>query len=101
MRRSVVRPLRRIDWRPATPPMPIGWYRPAEAFWLLPGVYHAHAFGFVMLHGMIAVAKCKIFWLSIFGGVVGIGFLSVINWHYARKFIQTRRDPCDISRLAS
>ena len=84
------------------PPNPVNSF--GDVFWLLPGIYHAHAAGLCALLALICVAGCQTAWtwwphcyivvsgLLVF--VTGIVFTFWINVHYVRKFRDKRRkDP--------
>jgi hypothetical protein len=84
------------------PPNPIKSV--GDVFWLLPGIYHAHAVGLCVLLALICIAGCRTAWawwphccvvmsgLLVFS--VGIVFTFWINVHYVRKFRDSRRkDP--------
>jgi hypothetical protein len=87
--------------RPGTPPSKVRWFFCSEVFWLLPGIYHAHAAGLVILLAMISGAFCwnsRQWWPSILF-LFGVWFIIWINSHYVRKFIKMRRDPGTVPRL--
>lgn len=104
-----------LEWDQYTPSGPVtgaeqrrragvlshGWW--GKVFWLLPGIYHAHACGLVAFLGMVIYAFCWQSWLEwpkgcvILTGIVafGIGLGSIVwaNAHYSQKFNATRRNP--------
>ena len=103
----------------------LGWYtyvspygkpperncRCSEIFWLLPGIYHAHAFGLVAFLAIIIAAFCcysRQWWGSyselligfsiiLFG--IGVVFIIWFNVHYVRKFRKNWRDPVKVTVL--
>jgi len=75
-----------------------------DVFWLLPGIYHAHAAGLCAFLVVICVAACRASWtwwphcyIVICGLLVfatGAAVTVCINVHYVRKFRDKRRqDP--------
>ena len=77
---------------------------PPDAFWLLPGIYHAHAFGLCALIAIICgvgsykslcyMPTCCAVACCIAAFVAGIAFTFLINGHYVRKFRDKRwQDP--------
>jgi hypothetical protein len=84
------------------PPNPVKSY--CDVFWLLPGIYHAHAAGLCVFLALICVAACRASWawwphccIIICGLVVfvtGVFLTFWINVHYVRKFRDERwQDP--------
>jgi hypothetical protein len=81
----------------------------ADIFWLLPGIYHAHAGGLCAFLTLLCVAfgwqlwdrwkHCGaiIFSFGLWAG--GLLFIAAINWHYLRKFRRKRRNPSAILKL--
>jgi len=84
------------------PPQPVKSI--SDVFWLLPGIYHAHAFGLCAFLVVICLAGCHASWarwphcrivtcgLLVF--VFSIALIFWINLHYVQKFRDKRRqDP--------
>ena len=85
---------------------PVKIRRCGHIFWLLPGIYHAHAFGLVALLTIIIAAFCcysRQWWGSCSGllvgfiglifFVVGVGFIICVNLCYVRKFRKKWQNP--------
>ncbi len=71
-----------------------------DAFWLLPSIYHPHAFGlFVFLMIVCGVFYFHVsYWGWAAGAIaflIGAGFMYWINRLYKIKFDNTRRDPSE------
>lgn len=75
-----------------------------NAFWLLPGIYHAHAFGLCVFLALICavgsykslgcVPTCCAVLCGLMVFIAGITFTVCINMHYVRKFGEKRwQDP--------
>lgn len=78
----------------------------SDVFWLLPGIYHAHAAGLCAFAGIICVASCRVSWcwwpqyrcwivttgsITFFACLV---LVLVFNVHYVRKYRdETWQDP--------
>jgi hypothetical protein len=72
----------------------------AQTFWLLPGIYHAHAAGLTILLCLVVAAfGWRWFWLqnwcvailfSISGGVASVAIVFVINRRYFLRFRDKR-----------
>jgi hypothetical protein len=68
----------------------------SDVFWLLPGIYHAHAAGLCAFLAIICVAFCRDSWtwwshcyVAICGSVIfltGVALVFWVNVHYVRKF---------------
>src|SRR5271157_831112 len=78
----------------------------SDVFWLLPGIYHAHAAGLCVFAGIICVATCRISWcwwpqyhcrIVTFGSIaffVSLALVLMVNVHYVRKYRdETWQDP--------
>ena len=75
----------------------------AKIFWLLPGIYHAHAAGLVVLLATICAAfgwhfwncwtHCLVMLISTVAFLLGFGFILFMNRHYLYRFRNKRRDP--------
>lgn len=95
--------------RPGKPPAN---ERGLNAFWLLPGIYHAHIAGLSVFLTVVVAAfcwhlfvtqphwpklcvilACSLFWMA------GLWFMYGINQHYLRKFNAKRLEPDDVDRL--
>ncbi|HET9181235.1 MAG TPA: hypothetical protein VFP59_03805 [Candidatus Angelobacter sp.] len=98
--RYVPLPVRdRRTGQPPDPPRPFS----LDAFWLLPGIYHAHAAGLVVLLGVMCSAftwKMWQFWphcvlVDFSSGMFALGVLYTygINMRYLNKFRQRWHDP--------
>ena len=76
------------------------WRKPREWFWLLPGIYHAHAGGLCLFLVFICLAFCHYHWdcwshrLLLEGGLaaslVGVCVIGLTNLYYLKKFIAKR-----------
>ena len=87
--------------KPGTPPTKVRCYCFGEVFWLLPGIYHAHAAGLFGLLVMLIGAywwSSRQWWLFI-PLLGGIWFMLWINARYVRKFVRIRRDPASVIRI--
>ena len=83
--------------------------RCGDLFWLLPSIYHAHAFGLTGFLGVIVLAFCWGFghcygtcWALLVGLILlgfGLGFITCINVHYVRRFREKWRDPLSVPHL--
>lgn len=81
------------------PPKPVKSL--GDVFWLLPGIYHAHAAGLCAFLAVICVAGCRASWtrwphcyIVICGFlvfVIGVVLTLLINVHYVCKFRDERR----------
>jgi len=77
-----------------------------DLFWLLPGIYHAHAFGLTVLLAFITggmcwrfvgwYGYCRAIWAGLFLAQGGIVFIISINVHYLRRFRAKWRDPSEV-----
>lgn len=92
--------------KPGEPPMKIGLRNMLDVFWLLPGIYHAHLFGLCSFLAIIIVAFCWSWWqngyairIGVISFIFGFAFIVFFNWHYLRRFRQTRRDPSTAGTL--
>ena len=80
--------------------------RCSDIFWLLPGIYHAHAYGLLVLLAIIILAFCShsIQWwgscsallIGFISLVIGVGFIICVNVHYVRKYRKKRKDPAAV-----
>ena len=79
-----------------------------SAFWLLPGIYHAHAAGLAALLAVICAVfgwyawghwngwqRCLLVILSFILAAAGLLWIYRWNRHYLTKFCKKRRDPDD------
>jgi uncharacterized membrane protein YidH (DUF202 family) len=74
-----------------------------DVFWLLPGIYHAHAAGLCAFLAIICVAFCRASWncwphccITLCGSfifLIGVVLIIWANVHYVLKFREKRRDP--------
>ena len=60
---------------------------PLQWFWLLPGIYHAHAAGLILFFVVVCGTSCRIFWRW------WSATIAAINLYYREKFKATRREP--------
>jgi hypothetical protein len=67
------------------------WY-PWKWFWLLPGIYHAHAAGICFLFVLVCVTGFA-GRRGIVVSVIGVSVISLVNWCYLKKFKRTRKKP--------
>lgn len=86
-----------------SPPWPTK--TPIDCFWLLPGIYHAHAGGlFVLLaivcaemgvygHRHLSWCLCSAVAIPLVTGAIGTTWFFWISRHYLRKFAEKYRDP--------
>ncbi len=110
---------RELGWNPAyvpkaednresgTPPWPTAKW--SDTYWLLPGIYHAHAAGL----GALLTIICAVFWFhanaywpifsqhcclassgTIIAAFAGLLWLHSMNRHYLAKFAN-KRNPCE------
>lgn len=90
------------------PPNPVDSI--GDAFWLLPGIYHAHAAGLCAFLAVICVAGCRRAWCwwphccivatGITAFVFGIVFIIWANAHYVLRYRDTRwQDPATFSPM--
>jgi len=71
-----------------------------DVFWLLPGIYHAHAAGLCAFLAVLCVAGCRTAWcwwphccivtIGTNAFALGIIFIFWANVHYVRKYRDTR-----------
>ena len=83
--------------------------RLGDIFWLLPGIYHAHAFGLVALLILIIAAfccysrqwwaSCSVLFIGLISFVVGVGLIVFFNLHYVWKFQEKWQDPTSATVL--
>lgn len=78
-----------------------------NSFWLLPGIYHAHAAGLIAFLVTAAAAFCVHWrqngWAITTGSIlflVGLAFIVGINRHYLRRFKERRLPPDTIQPLS-
>jgi len=74
---------------------------PLDVFWLLPGIYHAHAAGLAVfltivcltfwLHSRNYWPSCHVAAISSAAILAGLAFIFVLNLHYLNKFRKKRR----------
>jgi hypothetical protein len=72
--------------------------RLSYVFWLLPGIYHAHAFGLAILLLIVTAGffahwpgnRCVAAVLGLVTGLATIGLVLGVNTHYVRKFSRNR-----------
>ncbi|MGB8477741.1 MAG: hypothetical protein WCE63_02735 [Acidobacteriaceae bacterium] len=95
------------------PPWPTEKF--SDSYWLLPGIYHAHAFGFAVFLGIIGVAfgfYAWFFWQSclqrclviVIGSLtMGLGLVWIRAWnrHYLKKYNDKWRDPETVEVLVA
>ena len=82
--------------------------RYSDAFWLLPGIYHAHVFGLCVFLLVVVTTSAWQWWPNcvalfihfLFLGF-GLAFILRINAHYLQKFRLRRRDPNAMEALQS
>lgn len=84
--------------------------RCGDLFWMLPGIYHAHAFGLTGFLGIVVLAICwqirqchGVYWASFAGLALfgfGVGFIICINVHYVRMFRGKWRNPESVPLLS-
>lgn len=65
---------------------PLGW------FWLLPGIYHAHAAGLCFLFVLVCITGFACPW-GIFISMTGVSMISLVNLCYLKKFKGKRKKP--------
>lgn len=79
----------------------------SSTFWLLPGIYHAHAAGLGVLLVVICLAfewyawnlwhdywqRCLVTYVGLSFLLVGLACIYGWNRHYLKKFCKKRRDP--------
>ena len=76
------------------------WRKPWEWFWLLPGIYHAHAVGLCLLFVLICLAFCRYHWdcwshrflmkAGFAASSIGVCVIALMNLYYLKKFIVKR-----------
>lgn len=79
---------------------PTNLTRYSDAFWLLPGIYHAHVFGLCIFLSIVVGTSAWQWWPSciamlvhLFVLAIGLVFIFHINIHYLRKFLKRMRSP--------
>jgi hypothetical protein len=97
---SVERELRWSEFAPTASDPPEGIWKPQNIFWLLPSIYHAHAFG---LCAFLILVAASYHWLlggtlaiAIVAAILGLAAIAAINIYYREKFIN-RQKPQTIS----
>lgn len=78
----------------------------SDVFWLLPGIYHAHAAGLCVFVAIICVASCRVSWdwwpryrwytliCGLIAFLVSMAIMLLFNVHYVQKYRdETWQDP--------
>lgn len=82
---------RTLGWSSCTPdsgnPPKSLWY-PLRWFWLLPGIYHAHATGLCVLFVLICITGFARY-RGITSSIIGVSAICVMNLYYLKKFKRT------------